>query len=222
MFARNPLVWAIALSLGVGLLPAPSVQARTMPAISHPASVPPVTFTVLGDSNTAAKTTTLDEGLASGSWVASAESSHHILVGGWALSGANSKLMNANARRWGASVLVIMIGTNDIAGGPRGMSWNATKANIIAAVHKVGPHKVILSAVAPLTVAGHPVLSKNELQYNAHLKSLAALKHWTFTDPWKSFRNSHGGWLRASDTQDGVHGTAATWKTVGARLGIVI
>lgn len=182
---------------------------------------------VLGDSNTAAHQRTLAQGLTSGSWVSAAISPTYrtTLDGGWAKSGANSSLMLKNTQRWRPDVLVIMIGTNDVARQGYQLPWAQTRANIIAAVAKVQPKRVLLSAVAPMNVTDatpYPRDPADEVAYNARLRALASNEGWTFVDPWTHFRASDGTWANPNDTSDGVHGTRATWASVGRLLGAEI
>jgi lysophospholipase L1-like esterase len=186
-----------------------------------------ITVSVLGDSNTAAHRRTLAEGLASGSWAAAAISPTYgtTLDGGWAMSGANSSMMLENTQRWRPDVLVIMIGTNDLARQGYELPWAKTRANIIASVAKALPKRVLISAVAPLDVTDatpYPRDPTDELVYNARLRALASYEGWTFVDPWSRFRAPDGTWTDPNDTSDGVHGTRATWSSVGRILGPAI
>jgi lysophospholipase L1-like esterase len=213
-----------AFALGASAAPAQaqSDTAGGQRAVAPLASrLPTITVSVLGDSNTSASTLSLGQGLALGSWPATGITAkyHAVLHGGWAQSGANSAAARTHAADWKPDVLIVMISTNDILWNHVPVSLTKTRANIVAAVAKVRPKAVIISGIAPLTVAGNPGQSASEVKENANLKSLAQQHGWHFVDPWAQFRAPNGTWANPSDTRDGIHGTVATWSRVGKFLG---
>jgi hypothetical protein len=226
--ASIAVVAVLALGFGASLAGATWLHSGASSSVDkHANAVPKISVSVLGDSNTAAEQKTLAQGLASGSWADAAISPTYgtTLDGGWAATGANSSMMLKSTQRWRPDVLVIMIGTNDIARQGYQLSWAQTRANIIAAVAKVLPKRVLLSAIAPLdvtTVTPDPRDPADEVAYNARLQALASDEGWTFVDPWSRFRAEDGTWINPIDTIDGIHGTRATWSSVGRFLGAQI
>lgn len=200
--------------LGAVALIATLVLAGTLAAPhSAKADAAPVSFTVLGDSNTTGHSGTLAAGLGSGaSWVAHAQSASVVYANdGWAMDGATSTNAAANAAfhpsdDW----LVIMIGTNDVK---LGLSHDTRVAAIGRMIPEVGAQNVLFLATPPQK--GH---ESAEASYNSWFRSYASDHGYHYLDPWATVRNKSGNWLNSSVTTDGRHGTPATYAIVGAAV----
>jgi lysophospholipase L1-like esterase len=218
-------------ALSAGAFIAAAVSVALVAGVAAPASATsrrPITVSVLGDSNTAARTTSLRLALTHGSWARTAVSRTYDTVakGGWAQTGANSRMMLAAAKSWRPNMLVVMIGTNDLGRSGYQLSWDQTKKNIYKTVKHVHAKHVLISAIAPISTEQFgdvwpdaPQLSEEAVAYNSRLLALAHSHGWHYVDPWKSFRAADGTWADDAATADGVHGTVATWAVVGRVIG---
>ncbi|WP_341359105.1 SGNH/GDSL hydrolase family protein [Georgenia sp. M64] len=227
--APRALVVALVLTGCAGTTPQPGPAATVGPttAAATPAPGSPTTaedttarersttvrLTAIGDSLTGSDGDLAGGDFGPGTWL------HHALgpadggsvewVGGWAVPGATTAVMRAQAvPRPDADVLVVLAGTNDIA---LGVPAEEIAANVEAIVATVGAPRVILASVPPIEWA--PDLAP---RHNADLEALAREHGWEFADVAADLRRGDGWAPGMSD--DGVHPTEAGYAVLGRAL----
>lgn len=171
-----------------------------------------VTFTVLGDSNTAGNLGSLEDGLAAGaSWAHFADLQPGLrLLGGFAHNGYTLPQIAAEARPSDARFLIVMAGTNDLSRAlPRGESLAA----LDAAVQSVGAEEVVVVAVPPRSDRALQTLS-----LNSWLISVAEERGWRSFDPWGWTRAGDGSWSRPGCAADVLHATVAGYERAGLSI----
>lgn len=221
---RGFILLAVVLSTaGTGCAASPSPattpQASASASAGHlpeqEGTAAPIRVAVAGDSNSTGFAGTLEHGVASSTaWVALLPEGEFEWAGGWALDGATSLTVADNVVPIGdADVLVVMVGTNDLA---LGIPFDQTRAAVEAIVETVGAELPVISALAPSAYQPEEVE-----QANQDLAAVAAQNGWGWIDPWVPVRGSDGGWLPAFFT-DGVHtssdGYAAAASEVATQL----
>jgi len=170
-----------------------------------------ITVTAIGDSVTAGNSPNFMAGqLGTLSWVSLLPSGEQF-VGGWALKGATTEDMLANAKPVAADVLVIIAGTND--GGRVPFATSADHLKAIA--QKVGAKRVVVSAIPPRDA--NPEWATD---YNLQLQPFAVSQGWQFVDPMVGVRS--GDHYIPGMTADGVHPTAPAVKIIAESLATAI
>lgn len=178
---------------------------------SAPAGDAAISFTVMGDSNTAANLGTLDDGLrAAVSWPHFTEQQGLLRVGGVARNGYTMPQLARLAQPEQADVLVVMAGTNDLT---RGVRREATLAALEWASEVVGAQSVLVVAVPPRTGRGAETDSMN-----AWLAEMASERGWDAVDPWRWTRGSDGGWADPACAADALHATPAAYERMGLEI----
>ncbi|WP_296664628.1 SGNH/GDSL hydrolase family protein [Demequina sp.] len=167
----------------------------------------PLRVAVVGDSlsyGTSAAFT--PDGLDESSYVWWALGDDAVLAGGTAVPGATSLDQRERAGAVDADVLILALGTNDLAWG---IAFDQTSQALrdIAAV--VGAPRVLLLAIPPLD----PEIDPTTPVYNRQLRRLADAEGWTYVDAPAGAREGDG-WA-AGMTGDGVHYTVAGARIVG-------
>jgi hypothetical protein len=166
-------------------------------------------YVVVGDSITAgAQPTNSVSAPGPGSWLRTATGPPLTLRGGWAVPGATTADLRARVGPVTADVLVLMLGTNDLA---RDVDWDVSAANLRAIVATVGVGSVLVSAIPPSDA--HP---DERSMYDVRLAQLAVDQGWGFIDPWTSV--DAGGSYLAGASVDGVHPTQEVARAVGEQL----
>jgi lysophospholipase L1-like esterase len=122
--------------------------------------------------------------------------------GGWTAPMLLTKAVKAPQ---GVRTLVLVAGTNDRRYNLQ--VWQTRKAfdQIVA---KAGVPNVILVALPPKNDSAASTI----VTWNTAYQKIAAVRGWTYVDPWSQWRNSRGGWV-AGATTDGVHGTTAVYAS---------
>ncbi|MCM6761166.1 SGNH/GDSL hydrolase family protein [Rathayibacter sp. ZW T2_19] len=164
-----------------------------------------ITYAYAGDSITAR----------SDSWLhVLADDPQLNAVDGYARSGARSDQVRAHLPTTrDVEVLVIEVGTNDIN---QRKTLQSIVANINAIAATSNTEQVLLTAAPPSdkTSSRWGVNRQEEAeQLNVLLSAEAKQYHWTYIDPYASFRQSDNGWAAGSST-DGIHPTAAANRTI--------
>jgi hypothetical protein len=169
------------------------------------AAVVPTTVAVAGDSTTAQKN----------SWAYQINSLHDARIkfaGGYFGLGFNSKQVLSHIPPSRPDVLIVKLGTNDIA---QGVRLSTVIANVKAIVAKVGPKHVILSAIVPsnLNSYGRTHIDRAALgaQLNRALLATAKQFGWTYLDPDATFRTVYNRY-RSGYTKDGTHPNTAGYR----------
>ncbi|RPF26208.1 SGNH/GDSL hydrolase family protein [Georgenia muralis] len=231
--ARTPavraLVAVLALVAGGCAGTATPDSGTTMPETGPTTTAPPgssagsatarersttVRLTAIGDSLTGSDGDLAGDDFGPGTWLphvlgAGEDGSSVEWVGGWAVPGATTAVMRAQAEpRPDADVLVVLAGTNDIA---LGVPAEEIAANIEAIVATVGAPRVIVASVPPIEWA--PDLAP---RHNAALEALARGHGWEFADVAAGLRRGDGWVPGMSD--DGVHPTEAGYAVLGRAL----
>ncbi len=136
-----------------------------------------------------------------------------VLAGGTAEPGATSLQQRDRARAVAADVLVLALGTNDLAWG---LSFDETAAALVDIEGIVGAPRVLLLSIPPL----EPELGPTTPVFNRRLRRLAADQGWEFVDAAAAVRD--GDAWAAGMTTDGVHYTVEAARAVGEALGAAL
>jgi len=123
-------------------------------------------------------------------------------------------------------VVVILAGTNDLAGNTGPMSLSETEANLasiceLARVHKI---RVVLSSLLPVSDYGHnsqgaptPQTKRRPpdkiLELNQWIKDFAAANHHTYLDYFSSMVDDKG-MFKAELSSDGLHPNSAGYAVM--------
>jgi hypothetical protein len=172
-----------------------------------------VSFVVVGDSITAGP----DAGDSPrapgpGSWIPTAEGSGVACAGGWAVPGATTTDMRRGVGSSTADAVVILAGTNDLL---EGVSWQTTRANLLAIVGITGVADVVISTIPPLDA-----LPGQRQDFDERLRHLAASQGWRLVDPWVAVDT--GGRWAAGASRDGIHPTPDVAADVGLSIRAVL
>ena len=111
------------------------------------------------------------------------------------------------------AAVVILAGTNDLAGNTGPMTLEDTENNLMSMVDiaKQNDIRVVLSSVLPATAfPWHPGIKPAETirTLNAWIKDYAAKNHLVYLDYYPSLANEEGG-MKSGLSKDGVHPNAA-------------
>ena len=196
---------------GLPEMPTPSAPSAAPTATAAPTpsqtSAGPVTFGVVGDSITAWT------GQEEGSWTSYVDSDVLFTEQGWAQNGAPLALMKANTPRMSTDVLVVLAGTNDLAGT---LTVSAKLDLIDDIVEESGVAQILISSVPPFDL--NPALST---AWNRELKQHAADEGYDFVDSWVNARTADGTYIPAH-TVDGIHPTPGAASQAAAVIGRAI
>jgi hypothetical protein len=172
-----------------------------------------ITFAYAGDSITARPD----------SWLHAIEPDTRLhAVGGYAHSGyrADQVLAEIGPVR-DADVLVVELGTNDVN---QAIPTATTIANVDAVIRKVGARHVLVVAGPPsdwTTSRWGADRRTGQIVLSRALDRNAAAHGWSYVDPFTTFRQADGAWVRGS-SPDGIHGTAATNVVVARAMAAAI
>ncbi len=141
---------------------------------------------VVGDSLAVGDSTAFTPaGLGRGSFVHAALGTDVVLVGGTAVPGATSLQQAARTTPAAADVLVLALGTNDLA-------WRLDFAQTADALEEIArvvdAPRVLVLAVPPLA----PELQPTTAEFNRALRRLAASRGWEFLDAPAAVRVGDG------------------------------
>ncbi|WP_172664135.1 SGNH/GDSL hydrolase family protein [Demequina rhizosphaerae] len=151
------------------------------------------------------------DGLDRTSYLYAALGDDAVLAGGTAVPGATSLHQRSRAEAVEADVLILALGTNDLAWG---LPFDETAGALRDIAATVGPPpRVILLAIPPL----EPELGPTTPVYNAWLSALAEAEGWEFVDAPAPVRDGDG-WAPGM-SNDGVHYTARAARLVGEKVG---
>ncbi len=207
-----PIALCVVAILAIVAVPAPAVRSSTVavypPRNFHPVLAPKSTdVAVVGDSITSWEPAYAGD--PAQSWTLTAMQDPLHLAGGWAYPGAQLEAMAAAVTPADVDVLIVMGGTNDMIAG---IPIDARLHLVDQIVATIGASTVILSSVAPFN--GQATLS---VEWNAALAQHAAVRGWTFVDPWAVTRDGDL-WMPGTDYGDGVHPSPAAAAAVGQML----
>ena len=137
---------------------------------------------------------------------------------GWAKGGAKLAEIDANTTPVTADVLVILAGTNDMAGPRWATPIAARSASLVDIVVKSHARRVLIVASPPRNIAG-PLGGDPAwvAAWTAEERRLAAGNGWSFIDPWVFLRASDGQYLPGM-TVEGVHPSAAAQQHLAVEL----
>lgn len=167
----------------------------------------------VGDSITDADSPDFAAGeLGPQSWASYAVGDDVEFAGGWARWGALTAEMAENVEPVDADVLVILAGTNDLAG-PVNLPDIGENLVVIAANAEV--ETVVLSSVPPLDG-----LPEGPEELNAFYEGFAAEQGWTFVDSAEGIRD--GDRFAPGMAYDGVHPTEAGAEVIGEAIGAAV
>ncbi|WP_162197270.1 SGNH/GDSL hydrolase family protein [Demequina pelophila] len=134
-------------------------------------------------------------------------------AGGTAVPGATAPQQLARAEPVDADVLVLALGTNDLAWR---LPFEETAGALVDIAATVGAPRVMLLAIPPI----EPEISPTTPVYNRQLRRLAADRGWEFVDAPAPVRDGDA-WAPGATT-DGVHYTLESARLVGATVGDAI
>ncbi|WP_395244139.1 SGNH/GDSL hydrolase family protein [Agromyces sp. MMS24-K17] len=202
---RTLALAAVAAALLVGcsapggtVEPEPSAEARG------------IRFAAVGDSITAADSADFAAGdLGAASWATYAVADGFTFGGGWAEWGATTARMADSVRPYGADVLVLLAGTNDVA---FAVPFADTAANLDRIVDRAGIDDVLVVSIPPMDA-----LPAGADEHNDRLADLADDRGWRFVDASAGLRTSDGR-FRDGLSSDGLHPTEAGAAVLGAAI----
>lgn len=209
---RRPLLphTFLALALLVGCSSAAQASA---PHVKAPSPGGGLKVVAVGDSITAADSSSFDEGtISQNSWAAYANGDGVQILGGWAHGGATTGDMLAGVRAsvsHDVDVLVLMGGSNDV---DAHVPTSVVEKNLDAIARTVATPRVVLSTIPPEDAVAPAVQ-----QLNAALPALARREGWQLVDPMIEIRDSAGHYLPGM-TKDGVHPSAPAARLIGQAL----
>jgi lysophospholipase L1-like esterase len=174
--------------------------------------VDPVGLEVYGDSLTVADSAAFQDGMTGPqSWVHHLPSHGVRMAGGSGRWGATAHDILAQYLQPGAraDLLVLFLGTNDLAAGPAGAAEGLAvrHGDFVAALERIverqgyPPERVVIVAVGPRNGgAAAPVEQWNRLTERA-----VAERGWHLLDPWPGLRTAGNRYADPSLTTDGLH-----------------
>lgn len=151
-----------------------------------------LTFAVSGDSITAHPD----------SWRNQLDDRNLRYAGGFAEEGATSERAFGQVRRSQADVLVVMLGTDDVAAD---VPFETLTSNIEKIVRFAECRSTLLCLLPPSNHTRGPVNRRvSGIVANRHLFDLGARRGWVVADPFAFARASNNGW-GGGMTEDGTH-----------------
>jgi GDSL-like Lipase/Acylhydrolase family len=196
-------VLAFVLALGIPTLGAP-------PAKTSRAGAPSATtFAVMGDSISAGHNPYLTDGVDTTTWISYARSHTVEWVGGWTHPGSTTTDLVDHVAPLGADVLVVLAGTNNVN---HGLPFVTAEWDLTAIGDRCACGALLVVAIPPDERA--PLGAAED--FNTRLEALAALRGWSYVDPWDAERD--GLRWRAGRSYDGLHPVPEVYPTVGALI----
>ena len=130
---------------------------------------------------------------------------------GFAYGGAKLEEMLSNIYPYGAHVLVVAAGTNDL-----GDVWGTPQATMLAQLDAIVARaecaKTLICHVPPFDA--HPTWAST---WNNALTTRAALRGWALIDPWVNSRTGSQTWV-SGRTTDGIHPTSEASALAAAQI----
>lgn len=171
----------------------------------------PLRVAVVGDSLSFGDSATFtQDGLGEESYLRWALGDDAVLAGGTAVPGATSLHQVERAEPVAADVLILALGTNDLAWG---LPFEDSEAALTQIVATVGVERVLLLSIPPVD----PAYGLDATAYNRQLRRLAHDQDWEWVDATAAVRDGRD-WAPGM-TSDGIHYTVAGAQAVGAAVG---
>lgn len=150
------------------------------------------------------------EGLGEGSYLFWALGDDAVLAGGTAVPGATSLHQLERVTPVVADVLILALGTNDLAWG---IPFEETASALVEIAGVIEAPRVLLLSIPPLS-DGYGL---DTAAYNRRLRALAEGHGWEWVDAAAAIREDDGWAPDATD--DGVHYTRSAARAVGEEVG---
>ncbi|MDN4484160.1 SGNH/GDSL hydrolase family protein [Demequina lignilytica] len=171
----------------------------------------PLRVAVVGDSLSFGDSSVFtQEGLGEGSYLFWALGDDALLAGGTAVPGATSLHQLERVTPVEADVLILALGTNDLAWG---LPFEETASALVSIAGVVDAPRVLLLSIPPIS----DDYGLDTTAYNRQLRALAGEQGWEWVDAAAAIREG-AAWAPGA-TDDGVHYTVEAARKVGEAVG---